>query len=68
MHQPLTPRESAIVALIAKGYSNRENSHSIGAREGTVRIHVSHILAKLGVANRTQAAVQAIERGIVPPP
>lgn len=67
-HEPLTPRETQIVALIAQGYSNREISHSIGASEGTVRIHVSHILAKLGVADRTQAAVQAIKRGIVPPP
>lgn len=66
LHEPLTPRETEIVTLIAQGYSNRDIAHSIGASEGTVRIHVSHILAKLGVADRTQAAVQAIKRGIVP--
>lgn len=68
LREPLTPRETEIVGLIAQGYSNREIAHSIGATEGTVRIHVSHILAKLGVTDRTQAAVQAIKRGIVPPP
>ncbi|MCU0227918.1 MAG: response regulator transcription factor [Bryobacterales bacterium] len=66
LHEPLTPRETEIVALIAQGYSNREISQEIGASEGTVRIHVSHILAKLGVTDRTQAALQAIKRGIVP--
>ncbi len=38
----------------------------LGMSEGTVRIHVSHILAKLGATDRTEAAVQAIARGIVP--
>lgn len=64
-HEPLTPRETEIVGLVAQGYSNREISQEIGASEGTVRIHVSHILAKLGVTDRTQAAIQAIKRGIV---
>lgn len=65
LHQPLTPRETEVVGLIAQGYGNRDIAHRIGASEGTVRIHVSHILAKLGVADRTQAALQAIKRGIV---
>lgn len=64
LHEPLTPRETEIVTLIAQGFSNREISQEIGATEGTVRIHVSHILAKLGVTDRTQAALQAIKRGI----
>ncbi len=65
LHQPLTPRETEVVGLIAQGYGNRDIAHRIGASEGTVRIHVSHILAKLGVTDRTQAAIQAIKRGIV---
>lgn len=62
----LTARETEILTLIVKGLSNREIARVIRASEGTVRIHVSNILAKLGVSDRTEAAVQAIERGIVP--
>jgi two-component system NarL family response regulator len=65
-HKELTARETEILGLIVKGLSNREIAGVIGASEGTVRIHVSNILAKLGVSDRTEAAVQAIERGIVP--
>lgn len=65
-HKELTPRETEILQLIVKGCSNREIAAVIRTSEGTVRIHVSNILAKLGVADRTEAAVQAIERGIVP--
>lgn len=61
----LTPRETEILALIVKGLRNREIADVLGMSEGTVRIHVSHILAKLGATDRTEAAVQAIARGIV---
>jgi two-component system, NarL family, response regulator len=61
----LTPRETEILKLIVKGRSNREIAGEINVSEGTVRIHVSNVLAKLGVEDRTKAAVQAIERGIV---
>ena len=61
----LTPRETQILGLIAQGHSNREIARHVGATEGTVRIHVSNILAKLGAADRTEAAVQAIQRGII---
>jgi two-component system NarL family response regulator len=61
----LTPRETEILQLIVKGLSNRDIAHAIHVSEGTVRIHVSNVLAKLGVEDRTKAAVQAIERGIV---
>jgi DNA-binding NarL/FixJ family response regulator len=64
-HKDLTPRETEILQLIVKGCSNRDIAGVIQASEGTVRIHVSNILAKLGVSDRTEAAVQAIERGIV---
>ena len=61
----LTPRETEILTLIAKGLRNREIAEVLGMSEGTVRIHVSHILAKLGATDRTEAAVQAIARGII---
>lgn len=62
----LTPREREILALIVKGLRNREIAEVLGASEGTIRIHISHILEKLGATDRTEAAVQAIARGIVP--
>jgi two-component system NarL family response regulator len=64
-HGNLTPRETEILTLIVDGRSNKEIAALIGASEGTVRIHVSNILQKLGVEDRTQAAVHAIQRGIV---
>jgi len=63
--EDLTPRETEVLTLIVKGLSNREIAGAIGATQGTVRIHVSHILGKLHVSDRTQAAVQAIQRGLV---
>ncbi len=61
----VTPRELEILDLIVKGLRNREIAELLGLSEGTVRIHVSNILAKLGATDRTEAAVQAIARGIV---
>lgn len=61
----LTAREREILSLIVKGLRNREIAEVLGTSEGTIRIHVSHILAKLGATDRTEAAVIAIERGIV---
>lgn len=65
-NKELTPREIEILQLLVKGLSNREIARVVQVSEGTVRIHVSNIFAKLGVGDRTEAAVQAIERGIVP--
>lgn len=64
-HSALTPREREILGCIVRGLSNKEIAVELGVSEGTVRIHVSHVLEKLGVSDRTQAAVAAIERGIV---
>jgi DNA-binding NarL/FixJ family response regulator len=64
-HMALTPREREILGCIVRGLSNREIGVELGVSEGTVRIHVSHVLEKLCVSDRTQAAVAAIERGIV---
>ncbi len=61
----LTPREMDVLSLIARGCSNREIGTRLEIAEKTVRIHVSNVLDKLGVADRTQAAIAAIQRGIV---
>ena len=60
----LTERELSILRLLARGLSNLDISEQLFLSEGTVRNHVSSILAKLGVADRTQAAVIAIQHGL----
>jgi DNA-binding NarL/FixJ family response regulator len=60
----LTEREIEVLRLIAKGMSNTDISGRLFLSEGTVRNHVSAILAKLGVSDRTQAAVIAIQHGV----
>jgi DNA-binding NarL/FixJ family response regulator len=59
----LTGREREVLALIAEGRSNREIARGLGVSEKTVKAHVSSVLAKLGVQDRTQAAVYAIRHG-----
>jgi two-component system nitrate/nitrite response regulator NarL len=61
---PLSPRELDILRGIARGDSNKEIGRALGIAETTVKIHVQHILRKLGVASRVQAAVIATERGL----
>ncbi|MGC4051172.1 MAG: response regulator transcription factor [Paludibaculum sp.] len=61
----LTEREQDVLRLLAKGASNRVVAESLGISENTARIHVTHILQKLGVEDRTQAVITAIQRGIV---
>ena len=60
----LTEREVDVLRLIAKGFSNADISDQMFLSEGTVRNHVSAILTKLGVSDRTRAAVIAIQHGI----
>lgn len=60
----LTDREIEILRLVAKGLSNIDISERLFLSEGTVRNHVSSILTKLGVSDRTQAAVIAIQHGL----
>jgi two-component system, NarL family, response regulator LiaR len=60
----LTDRETEVLRLIARGLSNMDIAGCLFLSEGTVRNHVSAILAKLGVADRTQAAVIAIQHGL----
>lgn len=63
--EPLTEREQEVVALLASGLTNREIAARLHLAEGTVKNYVSSILQKLGVRDRTQAAVRARELGIV---
>ena len=58
--EPLTGREREVLALIARGWSNRRISQDLSISELTVRTHVSHILGKLGVSNRVEAALHAL--------
>ncbi len=62
---PLSTRESEVLQLVAKGMSNKEIGAELHVVEGTVKIHVTNILAKLGVSDRTQAIVVAVKRGII---
>lgn len=61
----LSPRESRVLTLIVGGRSNREIATELDISEATVKCHVTAILGRLGVSDRTQAAVAAIQRGIV---
>ena len=61
----LTARESEVLALIADGRSNREIARDLILSEKTVKTHVSSILVKLGLADRTQAALYAVRSGLV---
>jgi len=60
----LTPRERQVLAEIGRGRSNREIARALGLAEKTVKTHVSAILAKLGVQDRTQAALYAVRAGL----
>jgi len=61
----LTPREREVLALIGKGLSNKRIAIELGLSEKTIKTHVSHLLAKLGVQDRTQAAVHAVRAGLI---
>ena len=62
----LTTRERQVLVLVAAGLSNRELAHRLSISERTARTHVSSILDKLGLRSRTQAALYAIQEGLVP--
>ncbi|HXD65288.1 MAG TPA: response regulator transcription factor [Solirubrobacteraceae bacterium] len=60
----LTRREREVLELIALGHSNKRIALELGVAEKTVKTHVGHMLAKLGVADRTQAALLAVQNGL----
>jgi NarL family two-component system response regulator LiaR len=62
----LTPRETEVLTLVAKGRSNRAIGEQLFIGEETVKTHISNILAKLHLADRTQAAIYALRKGLVP--
>lgn len=64
----LTPRELDILLEIATGATNREIAHGLHLSEATIKTHVGHVLAKLGLRDRVQAVVLAYESGLAHPP
>ncbi|MCA9957634.1 MAG: response regulator transcription factor, partial [Anaerolineales bacterium] len=65
LNEPLSERELEILQILATGASNREIANELFITEGTVKNHVTNILGKLGVRDRTQAALKAKESGII---
>jgi len=63
--EPLSERELELLGLIASGLSNKEIGETLFITEGTVKNHITHILGKLGVRDRTQAALKAKELGLI---
>jgi DNA-binding NarL/FixJ family response regulator len=63
----LTRREREVLEWIAQGHSNKQIARELGVAEKTVKTHVGHLLAKLGVADRTQAALLAVREGLFGP-
>ena len=64
----LTPRELEVLRLLARGYSNQKIADTLTVTVGTVKNHVQHVIAKLGVSDRTQAVIRAFEERIVDVP
>jgi DNA-binding NarL/FixJ family response regulator len=63
--EPLTPRETEVLRLMAAAYTNREIATALRTAEGTAKIHVSNVLAKLGARDRTHAVLRALEMRIL---
>ncbi len=64
----LTPRQQDVAELLVKGLTNKEIANVLGMGTGTAKTHVAAILEALGVANRTEAVLALVERGLVPAP
>jgi DNA-binding NarL/FixJ family response regulator len=64
-HRSLTARELEVLRMVAKGWGNKEIANALNIAEITVKLHVSHVLEKLNVKDRTEAATAAVQRGII---
>ncbi len=65
--EPLTPRETEVLRLLASGFTNRQIAEALFLAEGTVKNHISTVLAKLGVKDRTRAVLRALHLGLLSP-
>lgn len=63
--ETLTGKEAEVLRLMAGGYSNREIARALNKSEGTIKNHVSNVLAKLAVRDRTRAVLKGIELGLI---
>jgi NarL family two-component system response regulator LiaR len=63
----LTEREKQVLRLVAQGLSNKAIAEALNLSPGTVKVHVSNIIGKLGVSSRTEACVLALRSGLIPP-
>lgn len=63
--EALSPKETEVLRLVAGGYSNKEISAALNKSEGTIKNHVSNVLSKLGVRDRTRAVLRALEMGVI---
>ncbi|MDY7077057.1 MAG: helix-turn-helix transcriptional regulator [Chloroflexota bacterium] len=63
--EPLTPREREVLSGVAAGLTNKQIDARLGISDRTVQFHLGNVLGKLGVASRTEAAVLALQRGLV---
>lgn len=63
--EPLTERETEVLRLMAGGYSNKEIARALDVSEGTVKNHVSSVLSKMGVRDRTRAVLKALDAGLL---
>ena len=66
--EDFTPREVEVLGLLLRGKTNEEIAKSLSISRATAKVHVRHIIAKLGVSDRTQAVVRALELGLAPYP
>jgi len=64
-HRSLTSREIEVLRMVARGWGNKEIANALNIAEVTVKLHVSHVLEKLNVKDRTEAATAAVQRGII---
>ena len=63
--EELSPRELEVLSLVSEGFSNQKIAEKLGISAETVKSHIRHIMKKLVVSDRTQAAVKALKRGLI---